>query len=87
MKGAACELFSGMRSGRDDTGEVILNNLHTPQAHNETYKKYRSGKLSLKYGKKVGYSTVAHVKPACDMMPPIGSPGTATMNQPLLSRT
>ena len=39
MKGAACELFSGIRSGRDDTGEVILNNLHTPQAHNETYKK------------------------------------------------
>ena len=61
MKGAACELFSGIRSGRDDTGEVILNNLHTPQAHNETYKKYRSGKLSLKYGKKVGYSTVEHV--------------------------
>ena len=83
MKGAACELFSGIRSGRDESGQAILNNLNTPQAHNQTYKKYRSGKLSLKYGNKVGYSTVQHVKPAsCDMMPPIVSVGTHTVDTP-----
>ena len=63
-------------------GTAILSNLKTPQQDNETYKKYRSGNLSLKYSKKIGYNVVEHVQPASDMMPAIVSLWKRTVDTP-----